>query len=100
MKMGLCRLPRTFRTMIIDVDFEWHEAGPAGHVGNRTDGPGAWRLLLPRLSTQADVNTAVQKASDQEMDMFDAGLFFDEEGVADDAAVVSDHEDEFGMGAL
>jgi len=52
------------------------------------------------LSTQADVNTAVQKASDQEMDMFDAGLFFSEEGVADDAAVVADHEDEFGMGAL
>jgi len=96
----LVPVAENFRTMILDVGLEWHEAGPADHVGTRTDGPRAWRLLLPRLPTQADVNTAVQKASDQEMDMFAAGLVVGEEGVADNAAVAADYEDEFGMGAL
>jgi len=89
-----------FRTMILDVGFEWHEVGPADHVCTRTDGLGAWHLLLPRLSTQADVNTAVQKASDREMDMFDAGLVVGYERDSDDAAVAADDEYEFDMGAL
>lgn len=29
---GLVTVSENFRTMIIDVDFEWHEVGPAGHV--------------------------------------------------------------------
>jgi len=52
------------------------------------------------LSTQADVKTAVQSSSDEEMEKLDAGLVVGDEGVADDAAVAATDNDESGMGAL
>lgn len=87
----------TLREAATDLTFNWHALTPPDVVGTRINGPGAWRLLLPRLSTRADVDLEVQKMSEENMDLLDAGL--DLQDVAKDAAVVIGvDDDEFDMG--
>lgn len=50
-------LAAMLRGMVIDLDFDWHFVPPSDQEGDVTDGPNAWRLLLPRPSTCEKIDT-------------------------------------------
>jgi len=84
------------RGIIEDVTFNWSELCPTDNVGTRTNGPGCWRLLLPRLTTRVDVAVEVQTMSEENMDLLDAGLALHD--IPDHVGVLAGGEnDDFGM---
>lgn len=92
----LAAVARNMRGIIEDVQFNWNELCPADNVGTRTNGPGCWRLLLPRLTTRADVAVEVQTLSEDNMDLLDAGLALHD--VPEHVGVlVGGDDDDFGM---
>lgn len=45
------------RGMVVDTTYDWSSTAPADRVGPDISGPGAWRLLLPRLSTREKIDS-------------------------------------------
>lgn len=49
-------LANMLRGIIIDLDFDWHFVPSPDQTVDVTEGPNAWRLLLPRLSTRETID--------------------------------------------
>lgn len=88
----LVAVAETLRVMILDDEFDWHQKAIRDHVGTRTSGPRAWRLLLPREETCSKIDKDLETATNAQMDLLDEIDVPPVEAAADAA------EDAFGFG--